>query len=535
MSKNLKDIGVISFLSGVSRVLGLIRDQLSAAIFGASLLNSAFLTAFRLPNLFRRLLGEGSLTAAFLPTLQAELHQRGQPGAHALLNKVVSWLLIVTGVLVVLAMLCAGRLVTVGIGISAHLGWFALEADKWRLVADLTVILFPYLAFICVAAVFNATLNVMDRFMEPALSPIWLNLCMILTLGGAGLHWAKTPLGAIHWLCAGVLLGGFLQMAVPAGVLIKGGWRPRFDLGLSPPVREIAILMIPGFFGSAIYQVNIYVSNLLAYQINDSAATLLFYANRLMELPIGVFAIAISTVVYPLLARHAVENRLEAMGADYRKGVRLVLMINVPAAAGLALLCQPIVRLLFRHGNFTGGDAHTMALLLALFVIGMPFFSVNNLTIRAFYSIKDTATPVKVALIDFTVNLVLSLVLMHWLGAAGLVLASTTAIIVQAVLLERALVRRLPEMRLAPLGRSFGKIVLATAAMAVVVAAGWWGIRTAVPGRLADLVAVVGLIPLACAVYAGLLWLLRIEGREELWTTLIRFGRGSGGTDAAES
>ena len=142
-------------------------------------------------------------------------------------------------------------------------------------------------------------------------------------------------------------------MAVPAGVLIHGGWRPRFDLTISPRVREIALLMAPGFFGSAIYQVNIYVSTCSPTRSTTPPPRCCFYANRLMELPIGVFAIAVSTVVYPLLARHAVEGRLQAMAEDYRKGVRLILMINVPAAAGLALLSQPIVHLLFRHGQFT--------------------------------------------------------------------------------------------------------------------------------------------------------------------------------------
>ncbi len=517
MSKNLKNIGVVSLLTIVSRVLGLMRDQLGAAIFGASLLNSAFLTAFRLPNLFRRLLGEGSLTAAFLPTLQEELHTSDRRGAFALLNQVTSWLTVATGTVVLAAMLLLG-----------HSRLLTGQAEKWYLAADLTVLLFPYLVFICLAAAFNATLNVFQRFTEPALSPIWLNLSMILTLGGAGLHWAKTPLGAIHWLCVGVLVGGFLQMAVPAGVLIKEGWRPRIDFALSPRVREIALLMVPGFFGTAIYQVNIYVSNLLAYKINDSAATLLFYANRLMELPIGVFAIAVSTVVYPLIARHAVEGKFTAMAEDYRKGVRLILMINVPAAAGLALLSVPIVRLLFQHGQFTAADAHTMTVLLVLFVIGMPFFSVVNLTVRAFYSVKDTATPVKVALIDFTVNLVLSLVLMHWLGVAGLVLASTTAIIVQTLLLTRALTRRLPEMRFGPLWASLGKITVATAIMSALVGAGWFGLRQAVAGRAADLLAVLVLIPLACAVYGVLLWRLKIEGREELQAMLARVRPGAG-------
>jgi putative peptidoglycan lipid II flippase len=167
--------------------------------------------------------------------------------------------------------------------------------------------------------------------------------------------------------------------------------------------------------------------------------------------------------------------------------------------------------------------------LLVLFVIGMPFFSVVNLTVRAFYSVKDTATPVKVALIDFTVNLVLSLVLMRWLGAAGLVLASTTAIIVQTLLLKRALTRRLPEMRFGPLWISLGKITVATAVMSALVGASWFGLRQAVAGRAADLLAVLVLIPLACAVYGVLLWMLKIEGREELQAMLAKVRPGAGG------
>jgi putative peptidoglycan lipid II flippase len=512
VSKKIKDIGVISFLTVISRVLGYVRDALSAWIIGPNIFNTAFLTAFRLPNLFRRLLGEGSLTAAFVPTLQEELHENGRPGAYVLLSKVVSWLLIVTGGLVALAMLVFSRSRLIP----------GLE-PKWYLVADLTVLLFPYLALVCIAAAFNATLNVFERFTEPALSPIWLNLSMILSLGVAGVHWAKTPLEEVHWWCAGVLVGGFLQMAVPAGVLIHDGWRPRFDLGLSPRVREIAALMTPGFFGTAIYQVNITVSGLLAYSINDSAGSLMFYSGRLMELPIGVFAIAVSTVVYPLIARHVVQQNFTAMADDFRKGLRLILIINVPAAAGLALLSGPIVQLLYQQGKFTAEDSHAMAPLLALYVVGLPFFSVVNLTIRAFYAMKDTSTPVKVAVVDFLVNLVLSLSLMRWLGAAGLVIASTTAIIVQMVLLQRALTRRLPGMTLTPLWPSLVKVVLGTLVMGVVVWSGWQLVRnmgvvihlSRLKVHVADLIAVFGLIPLGVLAYGVTLWLLRIEGHDE--------------------
>ncbi|HEY4299412.1 MAG TPA: lipid II flippase MurJ, partial [Candidatus Didemnitutus sp.] len=208
MSKNLKNIGVVAGATVVSRILGLVRDQVAAAVLGGSVFNDAFLTAFSLPNLFRRLLGEGSLTAAFVPTLQEELRDGGEPAAFQLLNQVTSWLGVVSGALVALAMVAfsQSRL------LPGH-------EDKWYLAADLTVFMFPYLLFISLAASFNATLNVMHRFTEPALSPIWLNVAMIASLGGAGLHYASTPLGEVHWLCAGVLVGGFFQMSVPAVVL----------------------------------------------------------------------------------------------------------------------------------------------------------------------------------------------------------------------------------------------------------------------------------------------------------------------------
>jgi putative peptidoglycan lipid II flippase len=507
VSKNLKNIGLVSLLTVVSRVLGLLRDTLSAAIFGASVLNTAFLSAFRLPNLFRRLLGEGALTAAFLPNLQHELHEHGRPGAFALLNQVASWLLVVTGALAAVLML-----------IFSQSRLLAGHDDKWYLLADLTVILVPYLVFVCLAAAFSATLQVFHRFLEPALSPIWLNLSMIATLGGAGLHFASTPLGEIHWLCAGVLLGGFLQMAVPAAALIRSeGWRPHFDLGLSPRVREIALLMTPGLWGTAIYQINSYVSSMLAFSINDSAGTWMFYANRLMELPIGVFAIAVSTVIYPLLARHAVEKNFQALGEDFRKGVRLILIINVPAAAGLALLSTPIVRLLFQRHNFTVADTEATAPLLAIYALGLPFFSVVNLTVRAFYAVKNTKAPVRVATIDFLINLGLSIVLMRWLGAAGLVLASTVAIMAQTWLLHRALARQLPGMNLGLLLPSLGRILAASAVMALVV---WGGMQLVallpLGDKARDLVRVVGLIPVAGALYAALLWMLKIEGREDL-------------------
>jgi len=505
VSKKLKNIGVVSLLTVVSRVLGLVRDTCALAIFGTGEYYSAFVTAFSLPNLFRRLLGEGSLTAAFVPTLQDELHESGRAGAFNLLNKVVSWLAVVTGVMVLVAMAAFSQ---------SRL--LAGHGPRWYLAADLTAILFPYLAMICLAAALNATLNVFEHFTEPALSPIWLNLAMILSLGGAGWNLAHTELGRMHWLCAGVLAGGFFQMIVPAGVLVREGWRPRFDLGMSPRVREIVALMAPGLFGSAIYQINVYVSRLFAFSIDESSAALLFSANRLMELPIGVFAIAVATVVYPLIARHAVERNFARMAEDYRKGLRLILIINLPAAAGLALLSEPIVRVLFQHGRFHAADTQAMAPLLALFALGMPFFSVVSLTTRAFYAVKDTVTPVKLAALSFIVNLGLSWWLKDVLGAPGLVLASTVAIVVQTVMMQHLLARALPGMEFGDLWRTIAKVLVATVLMAAVVFGGWRLLPSLLTRpRLVDLIALFGLIPVGVGVYATALWLLRIEGREE--------------------
>jgi putative peptidoglycan lipid II flippase len=513
VSKSLKNIGVLSFLTVVSRVLGLLRDSIQLATFGAGEVMSAFTTANIAPNLFRRLLAEGSMTAAFIPTLQEELHVNGKEGTFRLLSKVSSWLLVITSVFVLLAMAVFSQSRRLVPGYD----------EKWYLAADLTVILFPYLALISLSAAFSAALNVYQRFTEPALSPIWLNLSIIVALGGAGLYYAKSPIIAIHWVCAGWLVGGFLQMAVPGVVLILDGWRPTFDLGLSPRVREIAHLMTPGIFGTAIYQINFSVSRLLAFSLDDASAAYLYTINRLMEVPIGVFAVAVSTVIYPLIARHAVKRDFGAMAGDFQKGIRLILVINIPAAAGLAILSGPIVQLIFRHGLVTQAAAHTMGLLLTIMVIGLPFFSVTNLMVRAFYAIKDTRTPVRVATVDFFINIGITLTLIPYLGVYGIVIASTTAIIAQTLLLGWALVRRLPQMHFAPLLPSLVKVALGTAVMAAVVGGGWIGVGALGLGVTASaLIAVLGLIPAGVAVYGLVLWKLQIEGRAEIEAMLSR-------------
>jgi putative peptidoglycan lipid II flippase len=531
VSRSLKNIGVVAGATVVSRVLGLVREVCIAAVFGAGALSSAFVSAFTLPNLFRRLLGEGALTAAFVPTLAHELEHRQRAAAFALVSKVASWLLVVTVAVVALAMgLLAGADTLLGLGGGLGLG----EETKQRLLlgADLAVILFPYMIFVCLAAAFSAACQVLGRFSEPALSPVWLNLTILGALGLGG-WWAWGDRERMHLLCAGVLAGGFLQMAVPAGVLWAEGWRPVFDLRPDDRVREIVRLMGPTVVGSAIYLVNMAVSRFIGLSLNDSAAQVLNLATRVMELPIGVFTAAIATVVFPLIARHAARSDWAALGTDYHKGLRLVLVINVPAAAGLALLSGPVTRLLFERGAFTAADTAQMTPILAIYALGLPFLSFTTVALRGFYALKDTATPVRAAALSFVVNIVLSVVLMRWLSTAGLALAGNLAVLAQAWFLQRRLSRRLPALGFGPLLPALGKIGLASALMGGVV---WGGLRAAaglaLPPRLHDLAVIGGLIPLAVAFYGAMLWLMRIEGRDELQAVLRRLrGKAAGGSD----
>ncbi len=529
MSRHFKNISVVAIATTVSRFLGLGRDMLVTAVFGVEAIASAFYTAFTLPNLFRRLLGEGALTAAFVPTLNEELKARQRAGAFALVNQVVSWLFLVSGGIVAVGMGVLWLLPRLA-GRAAGWGVEAATLRRWLEAADLGVILFPYLVCVCLAAAFSAALQTLNRFLEPALSPIWLNVAMIsLLAGGAYGGWASTSEGAMLWLCGGALLGGFLQMAVPAAALVQEGWRPRLDLALSPPMRQIVRLMVPTLFGSAIYLINISVSRLIGLSLNESAVAVLNLATRVMELPIGIFTVAVSTVVFPLIAKHAAAGDWEQLASSYRKGMRLILVINLPAAVGLMILATPIVRVLFERGAFAADDTAAMGPVLLTYAFGLPFLSFVNIVLRAFYAQKDTTTPVRAAALSFVVNLGLSLLLMRPWGTVGLAVASNVAVVVQAVYLQTHLARKRRSLAFHHVARDLAKVILAAGLMGGAVSAGWaiWS-RLTPPGPWAAAAGLAVLVGLGVLVYGVVLWLLRIEGREDLAAVLnkirSRFG-----------
>lgn len=505
MAKLVSRIGTVSAFTMLSRILGLARDMMTSAFLGTSVWNSAFITAFTLPNLFRRLLGEGALTAALMPNLSEELEQRGREAVHELVNKTLSWLVVVCISLCVVAVLALETVPYFGV------------SEKWRIAADLGQLVFPYVILICIAAILSAALNLFSRFGIPALTAVWLNTSIVLALGFAGWHLGADLETKTYWLCGGALVGGLLQMVVPAFALTKEGWRPRFDLAVSPRVREVALLTVPGVFGAAIFQVNIMVSRGLALSVNDSAASLLYYANRLVELPVGVFAIAISTVIFPSLSAAIAKGRDGEFAETYRKGVMLCLLMAVPSAVGLMALAPDVIGLLFERGEFENADTLAAIPLVYVFALGMPFYSFISIETRAFFALKDTRTPVKTAAVAFVVNVALSIALMGRFGAVGLAIATNVAAVVQTVMLHLALRHKKLNTGLESVFSQMVRIFVAAILMGLLVVGveGWLSARCG-EGLVGGIVLVGASILVGAVGYFAFLRILGLRAKELL-------------------
>jgi putative peptidoglycan lipid II flippase len=454
---SLLHISRVSGYTVLSRVLGLVRDVLLFAGLGGGAISSAFVLAFTLPNLFRRLLGEGALMSSSMPVLAATMERDGDAQTFRLLNAILSrlgavlWLL--TG---------AAWLLFAGVRALPDL------AERWYLGAELSQWLFPYVVFICLSALTSAVLQLHHRFDIPALSQVWLNLAMIgALLAGLALGGAANPQLTVHLLCGGVLVGGVIQWWLPRWQLQTLGWRPALNFEPSPELSQLWRLLLPGLLGAAIFQLNIFISRLLAFGLDDTAAGLLYLANRMVELPLGVFAIAISTVLFPQLSRLAASGRNDEYQRVYRHGLVFIALLVLPATAGLIVLAQPILSLLFEWGLFKAEDVASAVPVLRAAVVGMPFFAWSGYLTRNFYARQNMRTPMRLAAINLLLNLVLSLALMVPLGAVGLALANAIAGACHCLLLQA----RLPgaERWAVFRHRDFGRIGLACIIMTACV------------------------------------------------------------------
>jgi putative peptidoglycan lipid II flippase len=413
----LRSTAVFSAMTFLSRISGLIRDQVYAAVFGASPAMDAFVVAFRIPNFMRRLSAEGSFSMAFVPVL-AEYKERGD---HAAVKELVDR---VAGTLTAfLLVLTAGAVLAAPWIMPIFAPGFGADTEQGRLAAEMLRITFPYALFISLASLAGGILNSYQRFAIPALSPVLLNLAMIAAALCVA-PYMREPVLALAW---GVFAAGVLQLVFQLPSLAKIGLLPRPRWGVAHAgVRKIMKLMVPTLFGSSVAQVNLLLNTIMASFLIGGSVTWLYYTDRLLEFPLGMFGVAIGTVILPhLSSRHAATDP-HGFSKALDWGFRLCLLIGVPACLGLILCAQPLMAALFQHGNFTAEDTRMSGLSLMAQATAVPAFLLVKVLAPAFYSRQDTKTPVKSAVVSvianavFTVSLMLGLLYLSDAGRAAL-------------------------------------------------------------------------------------------------------------------
>ncbi len=443
-----------------SRVLGVVREQVLAGLFGASDAMDAYKVAFRVPNLLRDLFAEGAMSAAFVPTFARELATNGKPSAFRLGTLVVTALVTITAVLVVAGYVFAGPLVRL------FAGDYAAVPGKLELTVQLTRVMLPFLTFVALAAVFMGMLNALHHFFIPALSPAMFNVVTIACALVLVPVMPRLGLPAITAIAIGTVLGGFAQWAVQWPLLRREGFRfaPRFDWR-DPGLRRVLLLMGPGTIGLAATQINVFVNTLLATREGTGAVSWLDYAFRLMYLPIGLFGVSIATATTPTIARLAAHADQTGVRRTIADGLVLMMMLNVPATVGLAVLAMPIVQLMYERGAFTPRETIATAAALQFYAVGLLGYSVVRITSPAFYALDRSRTPVTVSIITVLANAALNLLLVRSMGYRGLALGTSIAALLNATLLLVLLRRHLHGIEGARVAGSLVRISLASIAM----------------------------------------------------------------------
>ena len=521
-----RSAAVVGGATLASRITGLFRDVILAWVLGASMPADAFFAAFRIPNFLRRIFAEGSLSAAFIPVLTEVQTREGRPSAFRLSSIILNWLVLVLLVISAAGVAFAPQLVHI-----MTPGWVQ-HPEKFTLTVELTRIMFPYILLISVAALAMGVLNVQGHFFSPAFAPVLLNLAMISSVVFA--LWARQE--ATRIIAIGVLLGGLAQILLQAAPLWRRGYRYRW--GLAPQdihLRRVGGLFLPSLIGSTVYQVNMVVIQVLASLLPHGSLSYLFYADRLMEFPLGVFAIAVGTVALPALSRHAARQEMPAFRETLAFAFRQVTLIMVPATVGLIVLREPLMSVIFQRGRFDPLATQMSAQALLWYSVGLWFVAQIRVVAPAFYALKDTATPMKAAVAAIGANVLLSVLLMAPLAHGGLALAISLSAMVQLAIL---LWKMRPMLAKGDWGRMLGpigKVIFASGIMGflcwlVVSGLDWTG-----PTPFLTKILFLGAsLMLGVVVYGLLLHLLRVKEFRDL-IQAFRARRRGGGVDEAAS
>ncbi|MCB1856603.1 MAG: murein biosynthesis integral membrane protein MurJ [Halieaceae bacterium] len=462
----LRSSALVGAMTMLSRVLGLVRDVVIAAFVGATANADAFFVAFKIPNFLRRLFAEGAFSQAFVPVLADYKEEGSIVAARALVDRVAGVLggslLLITSLGVLAAPLVAALFAP----------GFIDQGEKFQLTAQMIRITFPYLLLISMTGFCGAILNSYGRFAVPAFTPVFLNLSLIFAATVAA-PWFAEPVFALAW---GVFFAGIIQLLfqLPSLYRLELLPRPIWDTR-HPGVRRILKLMVPALFGVSVSQINLLLDTVLASFLPTGSVSWLYYSDRLAELPLGVFGIAIATVILPNLSAHRAAEREDDFSLTLDWAVRAVLLIGVPAAVALVLLAQPILISLFQYGELGARDVAMSALSLQAYSLGLVAFMLVKVLAPGYYARKDTATPVKIGIVAMVVNMVLNIALvlplMHYwsIGHVGLALATSLAAFLNAGLLLRGLLRDGVYRFHGGWARYTARLLVATSGMALTV------------------------------------------------------------------
>jgi putative peptidoglycan lipid II flippase len=426
MSEKLfKSTAIVSSMTFLSRILGFFRDIVIARFFGAGLGSDVFFVAFKIPNFLRRLFAEGAFSQAFIPVL-AEYKRQGKQDLRSLIAHT-------SGALAgVLLLLTAIGVVAAPLLIMVFAPGFIENPDKLELAGSLLAITFPYIFFISLTALAGSILNSFSRFAVPAFTPVLLNLSLI----GSAIYlspYFENPVTALAW---GVFIGGVVQLLFQLPFLFKINNLPKPRWGWNHPgVRKILKLMVPAMFGVSVAQINLLLDTLLASFLVTGSISWLYYSDRLVEFPLGVFGIALSSVILPSLSQKHAEKSTQAFSHTIDWALRWVFLIGTPAAIGLIFLAEPLLLTLFQYGAFSQADAHMASLSLMAYGAGLlPFIFIKVLA-PGYFARQDTKTPVKIGVIAMVSNMLLNIILMQFFAHAGLAMATALSAVLNACLL----------------------------------------------------------------------------------------------------
>lgn len=518
-----RSAGVIGLATMASRVLGLVRDMVFATMFGAGDQMDAFRVAFKIPNLVRDLFAEGAMSAAFVPTFTRHLTQHGRPAAWRLGRLVISMLVVVTAAVALAGILLAEPLVRL------FAGGYAAVPGKLELTVLLARVMFPFLVLVALAVAFMGMLNALRHFFVPALSPALFNVGAIIAAFAfvPAMPWLGWP--PMLGLALGTLLGGLLQAVVQWPALRREGFRFRFELApRDPGMREVLWLMVPGTVGLAAVQVNVFVNMVLATGQGTGAVSWLDYAFRLMYLPIGIFGVSIATAAVPTIAAFAAREDVDGMRATVSSGLRLMLMLNVPATVGLIVLASPIVGLIYERGRFTPEDTAATAAALMFYAPGLIGYSAVKIASPTFYALRDSRTPVAASMLSVVANVVLNVALVRVLGYRGLALGTALSALLNAGVLLWLLRGRLGGLEGRRVATTLVKILAASAVMAAAAVGTQQWLETTSSGtglamRATQVFGAIGAGMVALALASRALRIAEFD--EAVATVLRRFGR----------